>query len=147
VQTPFVFLLSPDLQQGLPIGGVPWYKAACHLCMNCVEACPHGSLEFRFFRKLQTPPEVVGTVRAFAIAVFLRTRFRQQFNQVPCTTSAAIFDIQLPAWPSSLLPSGWCAAEADETQQRGNDNERVRQCDSASEASGQLKGCADGDEA
>ena len=44
-----------------PIGGVPWRKAECHLCLNCVEACPHGSLEFRFFRKLQTPPEVVGT--------------------------------------------------------------------------------------
>jgi MauM/NapG family ferredoxin protein len=29
--------------------------------MNCVDACPHGSLEFRFFRKLQTPPEVLGT--------------------------------------------------------------------------------------
>ena len=44
-----------------PNGGVPWHKAECHLCMNCVEACPHGSLEFRFFRKLQTPPEVAGT--------------------------------------------------------------------------------------
>jgi ferredoxin len=44
-----------------PIGGAPWYKAECHLCMNCVEACPHGSLEFRFFRKLQTPLDVVGT--------------------------------------------------------------------------------------
>ncbi len=44
-----------------PIGGVPWHKAECHLCLNCVEACPHGSLEFRFFRKIQTPPEVVGT--------------------------------------------------------------------------------------
>jgi MauM/NapG family ferredoxin protein len=44
-----------------PIGGAPWHKAECHLCLNCVEACPHGSLKFRFFRKLQTPPEVVGT--------------------------------------------------------------------------------------
>jgi MauM/NapG family ferredoxin protein len=44
-----------------PIGGAPWHKAECHLCMNCVEACPHGSLEFRLFRKRQTPPEVVGT--------------------------------------------------------------------------------------
>lgn len=44
-----------------PIGGVPWHKAECHLCLNCVEACPHGSLEFRFFRKLQAPLEVAGT--------------------------------------------------------------------------------------
>jgi polyferredoxin len=44
-----------------PIGGARWHKAECHLCLNCVEACPHGSLEFRFFRKLQTPPEVAGT--------------------------------------------------------------------------------------
>ena len=44
-----------------PIGGVPWHKAECHLCLNCVEACPHRSLEFRFSRKPQTQPEVVGT--------------------------------------------------------------------------------------
>ena len=44
-----------------PIGGVPWRKAECHLCLNCVEACPHGSLRFRFFRVTQTPPEVAGT--------------------------------------------------------------------------------------
>jgi polyferredoxin len=44
-----------------PIGGVPWRKAECHLCLNCVEACPHGSLQFRFFRIAQTPPEIAGT--------------------------------------------------------------------------------------
>jgi len=44
-----------------PIGGAPWHKTECHLCMNCVEACPHGSLKFRFNRKCQTPPEVVET--------------------------------------------------------------------------------------
>ena len=33
-----------------PIGGVPWRKAECLMCMNCVGACPHGSLQFRFFR-------------------------------------------------------------------------------------------------
>ena len=41
-----------------PIGGAPWHKAECHLCMNCVEACPRGSLQFRFFRK---EPEIAGT--------------------------------------------------------------------------------------
>jgi len=44
-----------------PIGGAPWHKTECHLCLNCVEACPHGSLEFRFSRNFQTTPEVVGT--------------------------------------------------------------------------------------
>jgi len=34
-----------------PIGGVPWRKAECLMCMNCVGACPDHSLEFRFFRK------------------------------------------------------------------------------------------------
>ena len=34
-----------------PIGGVPWHKAECLMCMNCVDACPHQGLEFRFFRK------------------------------------------------------------------------------------------------
>jgi len=41
-----------------PIGGVPWRKAECHLCLNCVAACPHGCLQFRFFHQ---GPEVVGT--------------------------------------------------------------------------------------
>ena len=36
-----------------PVGGVPWHKSECHLCLNCVEACPHGSLQFRFSRKQQ----------------------------------------------------------------------------------------------
>jgi len=44
-----------------PIGGAPWHQAECHLCMNCVEACPHGSLQFRFSRLPQTPPHVAGT--------------------------------------------------------------------------------------
>ena len=34
-----------------PIGGVPWRKAECLMCMNCVGACPDHSLAFRFFRK------------------------------------------------------------------------------------------------
>jgi polyferredoxin len=62
-----------------PIGGVPWHKAECHLCLNCVEACPHGSLEFRFFRKTQTPPEVVGTNlsrRKALVSVVQRSRRR-----------------------------------------------------------------------
>jgi polyferredoxin len=29
-----------------PLPGVPWRKAECHLCMNCVAACPDGSLAF-----------------------------------------------------------------------------------------------------
>jgi MauM/NapG family ferredoxin protein len=41
-----------------PIGGAPWRKAECHLCLNCVAACPHGSLQFGFFRKDQ---EIAGT--------------------------------------------------------------------------------------
>jgi polyferredoxin len=33
-----------------PIGGLPWRKSECLMCMNCVGSCPHSSLEFRFFR-------------------------------------------------------------------------------------------------
>jgi polyferredoxin len=33
-----------------PIGGIPWHKSECLMCMNCVDACPHNGLEFRFFR-------------------------------------------------------------------------------------------------
>ncbi|HUX44150.1 MAG TPA: 4Fe-4S dicluster domain-containing protein [Terracidiphilus sp.] len=34
-----------------PIGGVPWRKSECLMCMNCVDSCPHHSLQFQFFRK------------------------------------------------------------------------------------------------
>lgn len=34
-----------------PIGGKPWRKSECLMCMNCVGSCPHSTLEFRFFRK------------------------------------------------------------------------------------------------
>jgi polyferredoxin len=33
-----------------PIGGAPWRKSECLMCMNCVGSCPHSSLQFRFFR-------------------------------------------------------------------------------------------------
>lgn len=32
-----------------PIGGVPWRKSECLLCLNCLGACPHDGLEFKFF--------------------------------------------------------------------------------------------------
>ena len=33
-----------------PIGGAPWRKSECLMCMNCVGTCPHDSLKFKFFR-------------------------------------------------------------------------------------------------
>ncbi|MGD0938860.1 MAG: 4Fe-4S binding protein [Terracidiphilus sp.] len=33
-----------------PIGGVPWRKSECLMCMNCVGSCPHDSLQFKFLR-------------------------------------------------------------------------------------------------
>ena len=38
-----------------PIGGVPWRKSECLMCMNCVGSCPDHSLTFRIFRN---EPEV-----------------------------------------------------------------------------------------
>ncbi len=32
-----------------PIGGVPWRKSECLLCLNCIGECPHHGLEFKFF--------------------------------------------------------------------------------------------------
>ena len=32
-----------------PIPGVPWRKAECHLCLNCVADCPEGGIQFKFF--------------------------------------------------------------------------------------------------
>ena len=37
-----------------PIGGVPWHKSECHLCLNCVDECPQHSLKFKFFPGSQT---------------------------------------------------------------------------------------------
>jgi polyferredoxin len=41
-----------------PIGGAPWRKAECLMCMNCVGSCPHDSLVFRFFRPVSNKEEV-----------------------------------------------------------------------------------------
>jgi polyferredoxin/Pyruvate/2-oxoacid:ferredoxin oxidoreductase delta subunit len=38
-----------------PIPGVPWRKAECHLCMNCVGECPEGGIQFRFFPPAPAP--------------------------------------------------------------------------------------------
>jgi len=32
-----------------PIPGVPWRRAECHLCFNCVGDCPESGVRFRFF--------------------------------------------------------------------------------------------------
>lgn len=32
-----------------PLGTVPWRKAECVLCLNCIDACPEHSLAFKFF--------------------------------------------------------------------------------------------------
>ena len=41
-----------------PIGGAPWRKAECLMCMNCLGSCPHDSLVFRFFRPASGKEEV-----------------------------------------------------------------------------------------
>ena len=33
-----------------PMGGAPWRKAECLMCMNCVGSCPEHALAFRFLR-------------------------------------------------------------------------------------------------
>ena len=44
-----------------PIGGAPWRKAECLMCMNCVGSCPHDSLQFRFFRPIAGKKEEVSS--------------------------------------------------------------------------------------
>lgn len=45
-----------------PDPGATWRQPECHLCLNCQAACPHGSLSFKFFPKLEnTPPVKAGT--------------------------------------------------------------------------------------
>lgn len=33
-----------------PVGGAPWRKSECLMCMNCVDSCPEHGLSFRVFR-------------------------------------------------------------------------------------------------
>jgi len=44
-----------------PIGGAPWRKSECLMCMNCVGSCPHGSLAFRFFRPVSDKDKEVAS--------------------------------------------------------------------------------------
>jgi polyferredoxin len=44
-----------------PIGGFPWRKSECLMCMNCVGSCPHDSLQFRFFRPISGKAEEVAS--------------------------------------------------------------------------------------
>jgi polyferredoxin len=44
-----------------PIGGAPWRKAECLMCMNCVGSCPHDSLVFRFFRPISDKKEEIAS--------------------------------------------------------------------------------------
>ena len=37
-----------------PVGGAPWRKAECHLCLNCIGECPHDGLAFKFFPNSQS---------------------------------------------------------------------------------------------
>jgi polyferredoxin len=43
-----------------PIPGVPWRKAECVLCMNCVAHCPEGGIKFRWLPPAPSPATVVG---------------------------------------------------------------------------------------
>lgn len=42
-----------------PIGGAPWRKSECLMCMNCVASCPDHALTFRFFRPNSSPAKEV----------------------------------------------------------------------------------------
>jgi polyferredoxin len=53
-----------------PIPGVPWRKAECVLCMNCIADCPESGIRFRFFPAPPTPRamESAGLKRRKALA-------------------------------------------------------------------------------
>jgi polyferredoxin len=64
-----------------PIGGAQWHKAECLMCMNCVDSCPHKSLDFRFFPEgkkiegtnLGRRQAVTGVLGGFAMVPLLRS--------------------------------------------------------------------------
>ena len=39
-----------------PIGGVSWRRSECHLCLNCLEACPEKGLTFKLFPAQSSKP-------------------------------------------------------------------------------------------
>ena len=41
-----------------PVPGVPWRKAECHLCFNCVGDCPEDGVKFKFFPGTPTTVDV-----------------------------------------------------------------------------------------
>ena len=43
-----------------PIPGVPWRKAECLLCMNCIGDCPESGIQFRFFPPRPSPRTIEG---------------------------------------------------------------------------------------
>ena len=54
-----------------PIPGVPWRKAECHLCGNCVADCPEGGLRFRLFPSRDNMRETPDLERRKALAGLL----------------------------------------------------------------------------
>jgi polyferredoxin len=73
-----------------PIGGVPWRKSECMLCMNCVGECPQHGLEFKFFPQgstreapsLQRRKVLTGLATGVAVLPLLRatTSFAAEKN-------------------------------------------------------------------
>ena len=51
-----------------PIPGVPWRKAECHLCLNCVGDCPESGIRFRFFPSTPTTVDGPNLQRRKALA-------------------------------------------------------------------------------
>jgi polyferredoxin len=63
-----------------PIGGVPWRQPECHLCLNCVDECPEGALQFKFFptqppigANLKRRKMITGLAAGAAIVPLLRS--------------------------------------------------------------------------
>ena len=63
-----------------PIAGVPWRKAECHLCLNCIDECPEHGLAFKFFPRqpsaglnLQRRKVLTGLAAGAAIIPLLRS--------------------------------------------------------------------------
>ena len=63
-----------------PIGGVPWRKSECHLCLNCIGECPHHGLEFKLFPQsdaleapsLQRRKVITGLATGLAVVPLMR---------------------------------------------------------------------------
>jgi polyferredoxin len=109
-----------------PIPGAKWRKVECHLCLNCVTDCPHGSLRFGFFPQraavidapdLRRRQVLTGAMAGLALAPVLRAEGESHPLRPPGAVAESAFLARCircgectRACPSNALQPAWSEA-------------------------------------